>query len=282
MNQWSSSLKYDEFFDFYSAVLRHTKLPIPVPMTNYSKPLRKAVIMAGGFGTRLKDLTKDTPKPMLPLGGRPVLDYSIELCKRYGITDIAISVYYLKEKIMAHYGDGSRYGVRIIYFEEPEPLGTAGVLRLYQHWLDEPFMLCNADELKDINLHEMYEQHVANGAAATDALTRVDDPSQYGVVELTESNKIIRFVEKPKREEAPSNLINAGLYIIDPSVIAMVPEGLCMIEKDIFPKLAEAGRMYGYPFEGQWFDTGTPERYTEASSRWTGFTEPAHLSVASA
>jgi NDP-sugar pyrophosphorylase family protein len=249
-----------------------------IQMTTY-KPLRKAVVMAGGFGTRMKELTKDTPKPMLPLKGKPILEYTIDMCKRYGITDIAISVHYLGHKIKEYFGDGSRFGVNIIYFEEPEPLGTAGVLRLYKEWLNEPFLMCNADELKDVNLHAMYEQHVKSGAWASDALTRVEDPSQYGVVELTESNKIVRFVEKPKREEAPSNLINAGLYIIDPAVVNMVPQGFCMIEKDIFPKLAEQGKLRGFVFEGQWYDTGTPERYSGAENGWRGFKEQPYLSV---
>jgi NDP-sugar pyrophosphorylase family protein len=238
------------------------------------RPLRKAVVMAGGFGTRMKELTKGTPKPMLPLKGKPILEYTIDMCKLYGITDIAISVYYLGDQIKAYFGDGSRFGVNITYFEEPEPLGTAGVLRLYKDWLNEPFVMCNADELKDIDLHDMYRAHVASGALATDALTAVEDPSQYGVVALT-GNRIDKFVEKPKLEEAPSNLINAGLYIIEPEVVAMIPEGFCMIEKAIFPVLAEKGKLYGFQFAGQWYDTGTPERYATAEAGWQGFSAEA-------
>jgi NDP-sugar pyrophosphorylase family protein len=234
--------------------------------------------MAGGFGSRMKDLTKNTPKPMLTLQGKPILEYTIEMCKRYGITDIAISVYYLGDQIKTYFGDGSRFGVNITYFEEPEPLGTAGVLRLYKEWLNEPFVMCNADELKDVDLHAMYKAHCETGALATDALTKVDDPSQYGVVALT-GNRIDRFVEKPKREEAPSNLINAGLYIINPEVVSMVPEGFVMIEKAIFPVLAEQGKLYGFQFGGQWFDTGTPERYAFAEAHWGGFSEGQAVQV---
>jgi len=234
--------------------------------------LRKALIMAGGFGSRMKELTKNTPKPMLPLNGQPILQYSIDLCKRYGITEIAISIFHFGEQIKEYYGDGSRFGVNIIYIEEDEPLGTAGALRLNESWFDEPFMMCNADELKDINLQHMYMQHKKNGAAATIAITQVDDPTKYGVVDM-DSGSIKRFVEKPSLEEAPSNLINAGLYILDPEVIDLVPDGFCMIEKEIFPLLARQGKLYGYHFKGQWFDTGTKERYSAASEQWKGFKE---------
>jgi mannose-1-phosphate guanylyltransferase len=242
-------------------------------MNTTHRPLRKALILAGGFGTRMKEFTKTTPKPMLPLQGKPILEYTIDLCKRYGVTDIMISIHYLPEQIKNYFGDGSRFGVQIQYVYEAEPLGTAGALRLIKAWANEPFVMCNADELKDVNLHEMYAQHIATGALATDALTTVEDPSQYGVVDLDARARILRFVEKPKREEAPSNLINAGLYILDPAVVERVGEGYCMIEKDIFPQLAAEGFMYGFPFRGQWFDTGTPERYAFASEQWQGFSE---------
>lgn len=232
--------------------------------------LRKALIMAGGFGSRMKELTKDKPKPMLELQGRPILGYSIELCKMHGINDIAISVHYFGHLIKQHFEGGSRFGVRINYVDEKEPLGTAGALRLHRNWLTEPFMMCNADELKDIDIHSMYRQHLRTKAAATIALTRVDDPSQYGVVEL-EGNKIKKFVEKPRKEEAPSSLINAGLYILNPEVIDLIPDGFCMMEKWVFPLLAQQGRLYGFEFKGQWFDTGTIERYANAERNWKGF-----------
>lgn len=232
--------------------------------------LRKALIMAGGFGSRLKEMTKDTPKPMLPLQGRPILEYAIELCKMHGITDISISVHYLGDKIKEYFGDGSSHNVKITYVEEKEPLGTAGALRLHKDWLNKPFLMCNADELKDIDLFAMLRQHALTGAVATIALTRVDDPSQYGVVE-PEGIKIKRFVEKPKIGEAPSNLINAGLYILNPEVIPMVPRGFCMMEKEIFPRLAQQGKLFGFAFNGQWFDTGTLERYMNAERNWRSF-----------
>jgi len=234
--------------------------------------MRKALVMAGGFGTRLKELTKDTPKPMLPLQGKPILEYTVDLCRRFGIRDIAMSVFYHKDRIKEYFGDGSKWGVKIRYVEETEPLGTGGALLLARNFLDEPFMMCNADELKDIDLEEMEQQHLSTGALATLALTHVEDPSAYGVADL-EGEKIHKFVEKPKIEEAPSKWISAGLYIMSPSVIRMVPEGFTMIEKALFPKIAKKGLLFGYKFYGQWFDTGTPERYANAENGWMGFTE---------
>jgi mannose-1-phosphate guanylyltransferase len=237
-----------------------------------TKHLRKALIMAGGFGTRMSELARNTPKPMLPLQGRPILDYSIELCKIYGIKDISISIFHFGEQIKAHYGDGESQGVKIVYVEEPQAMGTAGALRLHRAWLNEDFMMCNADELKDVDLDAMYKQHLKTGALATIALTRVEDPSKYGVVQM-DGERILRFVEKPKLEDAPSNLINSGLYILSPKVVEMVPEGYCMIEKDIFPKLAEMGLLYGFEYMDQWVDTGNPDAYNAAQTLWKGFSK---------
>ena len=238
--------------------------------------IKKALILAGGFGSRLKEMTKTTPKPMLSLQGRKILEYSIDLCKRYGITEIVISVFYLKEQIKDYFKEGNDFGVNITYVEEEQPLGTAGALSLCKHLFDEPFVMCNADELKDINVKELYDQHITSKAKATIALTRVPDPSQYGVVELN-GKRIERFIEKPKKEETKSNLISAGFYIINPEVIDIIPKGFSMIEKDVFPKLASSGDLFGFEFSGQWFDTGTPERYAQAEKSWKGFNEPAGI-----
>lgn len=229
--------------------------------------LSKAIIISGGFGTRMKELTRYVPKTMLPLQGRPILEYSLDLCTRHDIENVAISVHYLSHTIKNYFRDGADFGLNIRYLEEPEPMGTAGALHLAKEWLDEPFMMCNADELKDLDLHEMYRQHINTGALATIALTSVIDPSQYGVVDLNGS-KIKRFVEKPAPSEAPSNLINSGLYILDPKVIDYIPKGYAMIERDVFPKLAAEGKLCGFKFSGQWFDTGTKERYMLAEKMW--------------
>ncbi len=228
---------------------------------------KKAVILAGGRGTRLKPLTYEIPKALIPIHDRTLTEHLLDLFKRHEVKDIVMSVGHMKEKIKAHFQDGTRFGVRMSYIEEDEPLGTAGCLRLGKDILNETFILSNGDELKNIDIDEMFQFHKQNNATVTIALTTVSDPSQYGVAKLSGS-RILEFVEKPKPKEAPSNLINSGFYIIEPELIELIPEGKVSIEKDIFPKLAEEGKLFGYPFSGQWFDTGNIERYEKAIKEW--------------
>jgi NDP-sugar pyrophosphorylase family protein len=230
-----------------------------------------AIILCGGKGSRLKPLTDKMPKSLVPLNGKPILQYNIDLCKRHGIKNIVLAVGHMREQIIAHFGDGSKQGISITYIEEIQPLGTAGPLRMLKGKITDACILMNGDELKDINLIKMYHAHLDNNAKTTIALTTVEDPSAYGVAML-DGQRIVRFVEKPKREDAPSKLINSGLYIIEPEVIDIIPDGYAMIESDVFPKLAKEGSLFGYPFSGQWYDTGTPERLQKASKEWKGFT----------
>jgi len=230
---------------------------------------RKAILLLGGKGTRFRPITYELPKALLPVQGKTVPEHLIDLFKKYNITDLIFSVGYKAKQIMDYYGDGSKYGVNITYVEETEPLGSAGAIKLAKDILDETFIVTNGDELKDIDLEEMFLFHKQNQALVTAALTTVDDPSAYGVAKL-EGNRILEFVEKPKKEEAPSNLINSGLSIWDPSVLDIIPEGFSMYEQDVFPKLAAEKKLFGYPFSGQWFDTGTPERYERAIKLWKG------------
>lgn len=227
---------------------------------------KKAFILAGGKGTRLSPLTKELPKPMIPLHDKPLLEHVIGLFKKYGINDIVISLGYKGDKIKNHFGDGKKFGITIHYVEEQEPLGTAGPLRLAQHLLTETFVMCNADELKNINLTDLFLFHKDHNATGTIALTTVENPSDYGVARM-DGSKITEFVEKPK-DPTIGNLINAGLYLLEPDVINLVSPGMCSIERDVFPKLAAAGKLFGYPFSGQWFDTGTLERYEKAINEW--------------
>ncbi|MBC8495693.1 nucleotidyltransferase family protein [archaeon] len=230
----------------------------------------KAFILAGGKGKRLRFLSKDTPKPLMKIKGKPIIQYNIELFKKHGIRDIIISVGYKADLIKKELGDGRKFGVNLTYVEEKNALGTAGPLKLARPFLKETFIMCNADELKNIDLDDMFNFHQANKGLGTIALTSVQDPSAYGVA-LLNGNKIMTFVEKPSKENAPSNLINAGLYILEPDVIDCIPDGFAMLETDVFPKLASEENLYGYPFSGQWFDTGTPERFKFAEDKWRGF-----------
>lgn len=227
------------------------------------------LILAGGKGTRFKPLTHEIPKPMIPLHDKPLMEHTIDLFKKHGITNILISIGYKGEKIKEYFGSGKRFGVNIIYLEETKPLGTAGPLRLAKPYLTGTFVMCNADELKEIDLAEMYLFHKEHGAAATIALTTVPDPSQYGVAAL-QGPKILQFIEKPPKEQAPSNLINSGLYLLEPSVLHYLPDkdGEVSIEREVFPKAAADGKLFGYPFSGQWFDVGNLEKYEYAIEHW--------------
>ncbi len=229
---------------------------------------KKAVILAGGKGTRLRPLTNNVPKALIDIHGRTITEHLFDLFKKYSIRDIILSVGYMKEKIIDYFGDGSKFGINLKYIEEKEPLGTAGPLRLAKNTLNESFIVSNGDELKKINIPRMFRLHKRKDALITIALTTVDDPSAYGVAKL-DGSRIIEFVEKPKKEEAPSNLINAGFYLIEPEVIDMIPNGFAMFEKDVFPKLAKQGKVRGFPFSGQWFDTGSMERLKKAKKKWT-------------
>jgi mannose-1-phosphate guanylyltransferase len=228
---------------------------------------KKAVILAGGLGTRLRPITNEIPKQLMPIHGKSIMEHVFDLFKKYGIKDIVLCVGYKADKFKEYFGDGKKFNVNITYIIEDKPMGTAGPIRLAKEHLKDTFIVCNADELKDIDLFDMYLNHKEYGGAATIALTTVEDPSAYGVARL-QGNKILEFVEKPKKEEAPSNLINSGLYIFEPEVIKYIPEGRSMLEKDVFPNLAKDGKLYGFPFSGQWFDTGTLERYEKAMKEW--------------
>ena len=205
----------------------------------------RAVILCGGQGTRLRPLTYEIPKSLIPVHGRPVVSYIIDLLASHGVKDIVLSVGYLKESIKDFFKGGD---IRVSFVEENEPLGTAGPLRL---------------------VDGLVEQHRKTKAMVTIALTRVDDPSAYGVARM-DGLRIAEFVEKPARGQAPSNLINSGFYVMEPEVLNLIPPGFSMLEKDVFPRVAAMGHLYGFAFSGQWFDTGTFERYERAIKEWKG------------
>ena len=229
--------------------------------------VKQAVILAGGRGTRLRPITYEIPKALIPVHDRTLTEHLFDLFRRHNISNVIMAVGHMSDKIKNHYGDGSRFNVNLSYVHEDEPLGTGGPLLLAKDHLRETFIVTNGDELKNIDLGRMYEFHRKNRATATIALTTVPDPSQYGVARL-DGNKIMEFVEKPKKEEAPSNLINSGLYIMEPEVLDLIKPGFCMTEKDVFPRLARQGKLFGFPFSGQWFDTGNMERYERAIKEW--------------
>lgn len=249
--------------------VRNRSHAIEIVLSRYLnfKELKTALILCGGKGTRLRPITYEIPKPLVPVHGKPIIEHIFDLLKKYGVTDIILSVGHMKEKILKEIENWSKLGFNIDYVAEKKPMGTGGAIKLARKKLPKTFIVSNGDELKNLDIIDMYEMHKKNKALATIALTTVDDPSAYGVARL-DGNRIIEFVEKPKKEEAPSNLINAGFYILENEVTDMIPKGFCSLEKDIFPKLAAQGRLFGFPFSGQWFDTGNLERYERALKNW--------------
>ncbi|MFH1586822.1 MAG: nucleotidyltransferase family protein [Candidatus Diapherotrites archaeon] len=229
--------------------------------------IKSAFILAGGKGERLRPLTIDTPKPLLPVKGKPILEWAIERLADYGVEKIVLGTGFLNEKVHEEIGNGEKYGVKINYSIEKEFLGTGGALKFAQAFFDGRFIMLNGDNLMDIDYAAMNELHERNSATGTIALVEVDEVEQYGVAEL-EGEKILNFIEKPKKEEAPSNLINAGAYILEKGAIDLMPSGFCLIEKTMFPALAEQGKLFGFRHGGKWFPTDTIERYEKAKKEW--------------
>ena len=235
--------------------------------------LKKAFILSGGIGERLVPLTDKIAKTMLPIQGKPKLFYNIELARRYNIKEIILGLGEKAEQFKEYFGDGSKFNVKIIYSIEKKPMGTAGALKLAQKYINnETFVMMNGDELKDINIKEMYEFHKRNNALATLALTE-GDIVRSGCVKL-EGNKIVYFIEKPELEKAPSTLISAGLYILEPEIFNYIPAGKKVsIEKDVWSILAKESKLFGFKFKGQFLQTDTLEKYHKTEKEWKGFKE---------
>lgn len=231
--------------------------------------ISKAIILVGGEGTRLRPFTYELPKAMLPIQGKPMVMHILEQLKSHGVTDIILAIGYKGDKIKEYFGNGHQFGLNIKYVSERKPLGTAGPLRLAKKYLTESFFIVWGDILSSLDLTDFMRFHREHDGLATVALTTVSDPSRYGVASLN-GNKIIGFVEKPKKGKAPSNLINSGMAIMEAEIIEKyVPKrGKAMVEYDVYPQLAADGKLFGYPFQGQWLDTGTHEAYEKAIKEW--------------
>jgi NDP-sugar pyrophosphorylase family protein len=224
----------------------------------------KAIILAGGLGTRLRPLTDVTPKPLLPIRGTPIIEHAIINLRKYGIKDIILSVGYMAGTIKGYFGDGKRLGVNISYAVEEEPLGTGGAIRFAAKGINEPFIVLNGDNLADFDYSEALKTHKHNDARVTIGLYPVEDVTRFGIAQL-DGQRIVRFIEKPSVQEAPSNLNNAGLYIMEPSVLEILPGGPCSIEKDCFEQLCgPEGRVFAYRHHGQWYPTDDMGKYCHA------------------
>jgi mannose-1-phosphate guanylyltransferase len=225
----------------------------------------QAVILVGGEGTRLRPLTSTVPKPVVPLVDRPFISYMLEWLGRHGIDDVIMSCGFLATSVRNVLGDGSAYGIRLRFVEEPDPRGTAGALKYAESMLDERFLMLNGDVLTDIDLSEQIAQHERTGAKATLALVPVEDPSAYGLVHLQDDRAVRDFVEKPSSDMIDTNLISAGAYVLEREVLELVPPGRNVsIEREVWPRLIGAG-LYGFPSDSYWLDIGTPARYLQAT-----------------
>jgi mannose-1-phosphate guanylyltransferase len=225
----------------------------------------QALILVGGEGTRLRPLTLTVPKPVLPLVDRPFIRYMVDWLARHGVDDIIMACGFLATGVRDVLGEGGDGGPRLRYVEEPEARGTAGAIRFAERFLDDRFLALNGDVLTDLDVSSLIELHEQRDAVATVALYPVEDPSAYGLVRRRDDGEITEFVEKPRPDQIDTDEINAGAYVLDKSVLDLVPEGReVSIEREVFPRLVGRG-LYGKRLPGYWMDIGTPERYLQAT-----------------
>jgi mannose-1-phosphate guanylyltransferase len=230
------------------------------------------VVLAGGEGTRLRPLTFSTPKQMLPVAGRPVIERVVEELARHGVDEVVLSLGYRPDAFIAAYPEGRCAGVALTYAVEASPLDTGGAIAFAARQAgvgDETFIAMNADVLAEIDVTSLVEFHRDRGAEATIALTPVDDPSLFGVVAVDANGLVGAFIEKPSAQEAPSNMINAGIYVLEPSFLARIPEGRrTSVERQVFPAVAREGALFALGSDALWTDMGTPGKYLEANLAW--------------
>ncbi len=227
----------------------------------------KAIILAGGIGTRLRPLSCTRPKLLFPVLNKPLLDRTLERLAEIGVDGVILAVKYMSEVFKQRYGE-KKHGISISYSIEKKPMRTGGAIKYAEGLIghEESFLVLNGDIFSTIDYSALIKKHKETDAVATIALYRVEDPSRYGTVKLASENKITMFVEKAPLEQAPSNLINAGVYILDPEIFDYIPSGRPVsIEHEVFPKLAEEGKLFGHEFSEIWIDIGKPSDYLRAN-----------------
>ncbi|MEI7624195.1 MAG: NDP-sugar synthase [Actinomycetes bacterium] len=227
----------------------------------------RAVVLVGGFGTRLRPLTADVPKQMLPIVGIPMIERVVAGLGSHGVTEAVLSLGYRPDAFIDAYPDGICAGVVLYYAVEPEPLDTAGAVRFAAEsaQIDDTFIVVNGDVLTDLNVTELWNFHKSHGAEGTIALTPVDDPSRYGVVPIDDDGRVIAFVEKPAPGTAPTNWINAGTYVLEPSILDRIDsDRRVSIERATFPSVVADGGLFALHSDAYWIDAGTPATYLRA------------------
>ncbi len=229
--------------------------------------VRQAVIMVGGKGTRLRPLTDNCPKPVLPVLDKPCLEYFIDSIVKAGIEEVILACGYKSEHVPAALGDGSDKGIKIRYSYEDRPMGTGGAIKLLEGQLDDVFLAVNGDVFIDIDVQKEIDDHFSHDASITVSMTTVDNPTEYGIMGLDETGRITRFKDKPKPEEVFSNYINTGVYVVRKDVLKYIPKDTMYdMSKELFPLLVEKGyRLQGHPIQGHWRDVGRPSDYFEAN-----------------
>jgi NDP-sugar pyrophosphorylase family protein len=261
-------VKLDEYID--GARIRNRSHAIEYVLTKHFAPkIKKALILAGGQGLKMRPFTYEMPKAMIPVNGRPVLEYIIDNLRRFDVRDLVISVGHQGNKIRQHFGDGSKFGVKITYLDQGKlEVGTAApILQAKKIIGENPFIVYYGDVLANIDLDDMIDFHLTNNALGTVALTSVNRSADWGVVRL-QGTRIYSFLEKPDRRKDLSNVINAGVYIFQPDIYNYLKPDIKRLEKELFPGLVEERKLFGYLFAGQWFDVGNPEVYRQAIKEW--------------
>lgn len=227
----------------------------------------KVLILAGGEGVKFRPLTYELPKALVPVAGKPLLEHTLESLREQGFTDIYISIGHLGDKIRDYFGDGKRLGIKITYLDQKKKGGTAQpLLEAQDYFRDEPFLVIYGDVLTKLNYLDILDFHNSHRGIVTMALASVEKPSMWGVASI-QGNRIVDFIEKPK-ERTKSHLINAGIYILSPEAFKYIAAGAGRLEKDLFPRLADEGKLNAYPFEGEWYDVSTPSVYGEVLKAW--------------
>ncbi|MGE4566161.1 MAG: NDP-sugar synthase [Acidimicrobiales bacterium] len=243
----------------------------------------QALVLVGGFGTRLRPLTLNTPKQMLPIVGKPMIEHVVEHLAAHGVTEVVLSLGFAPEAFQEAYPDGVCAGLPLHYAIEPEPLDTAGAVRFaaLDAGIDDTFLVLNGDVLTGLDVSALVERHQGFSAQATLHLTPVDDPSRSGVVPTDADGRVLGFVEKPAPGTAPTNWINAGTYVFEPTVLDHIAAGRRVsVEREVFPAMAQAGSLFAWESDDYWVDTGTPETYLQAQLDFLdGQRGPAHCGL---
>ena len=243
----------------------------------------RAVVLVGGFGTRLRPLTNDIPKQMLPIVGTTMLERVVDTLGSQGVTEAVLSLGFRPDAFIDAYPDGSCAGVTLHYAVEPEPLDTAGAVRFAARsaGIDETFVVVNGDVLTDLDLVALWDRHARSAAEATIALTPVDDPSRFGVVPIDDEGRVIEFVEKPAPGTAPTNWINAGTYVLEPVVVDRIADGRRVsIERETFPAIVADRMLFALRSDAYWLDAGTPLTYLQAQLDLVDGTRATEAAVA--